>query len=495
MPNPLEWMFRMQDLMSGPAARMQRQVNSLNTALKALSITARQNQLGSITDPLKRQRAELTLQRDRLLLSKKATVDNVSAVHSLAEKIKENRAAMRDWLLILDPIARGLRWISSEAQAMGMKVAAAVSTRQDAMLGFRSAFGAGAGAVADRTQRMSLQTGRPFGELADQQTRFGALGMSPAMSAASTLAISDARVRKLDAERLEQTLTSMASRPMLDMREIKGGLTGVMDEKLFWSQLAKNLHVPVGDANQMVERNLVPREVGERSLLQAFQGTQGGRLGIPTLERANTTLQGGFDKLRETIDNLFAGVEKTRGFRTFDRFIRTLTSAVGGSRLQGTLNGLVNTLGKFLEPLTGPDGKKRMEDFFDSMADRAKHALGAVSGIVENMKWFTEHFGRSETLEKLGDQYQEKIAVGQQEERIRQRRESGDDPNARLSPYWLPNSGRGAPQIKVENHFHWKGVPYKDDNDMHQIARKFTDQVTVSLADALEQFANEQGAQ
>src|SRR6266850_6689248 len=72
MADRLQWMLELDDRLSGPAARIERQLGRVRAELKAMDIAARTNALDKITDPLKRQRAELQLQRDRLLQSKSA---------------------------------------------------------------------------------------------------------------------------------------------------------------------------------------------------------------------------------------------------------------------------------------------------------------------------------------------------------------------------------------------------------------------------------------
>jgi hypothetical protein len=131
--------------------------------------------------------------------------------------------------------------------------------------------------------------------------------------------------------------------------------------------------------------------------VQATQDTYGklGKLG----GKGSETLSGLFTKI--DFDDLFKGLETSAGFGALKDVLRNIRDLLdprtaGGKAIHDAMMQLSNTMGEMLKPLTGPEGKKRMEEFFASMlgwiekiiptAGRLSHTIDTLARVFEGVK-------------------------------------------------------------------------------------------------------------
>ena len=500
----IEWSIKLEDMVSSPGARIERQLYSVTRALKLLDMQARQTRLGAITDPLKRSRLELQIQRDKLLLSKKAMETSGSALGGFSEKLRTGREAMRDWLQILDPIARGFGFVASNAARMGRDIARAVGGRESALLGLNNALGdAGGRGMMQQIQAMSIRSGRPVDELSQRATQWANLGMDPKLIMPSLTARSDAQALGLDTGKFDSFIEQTLSKPMMDMREAKAGTVGLVKGKGFYENLGKIVGRKPGDLEQDLSTNRVSGQAGLIAMLQTLQQQQGGTLGGGT-DKFSHTLEGILDRFQTRLTKLWAGLSDTPGFKTFKSAMENLLTVLNQSKTQKLVNDIANSLGKMLEPLTGPDGKKKMEDFFTSMTSKIE---GMIPGLTNVVGFFGKLAGWGllsiKGLGMLGDLASDTAGIvtgslkrGQESDVTRGL--FGAILDTPPVPGWTatpnaPASAAGKPAARQHN----LTVNVKVDargatkEDAHEIAKQISDQVPTHIADALEQMNTE----
>jgi len=377
-----EWLLKLNDMVSDPATRIERQLGRVQNQMKAVSIAAAQSKLTTITDPLKKQSLELGIQRDRLLISRRALEQNTRAMKDLWSPTKATREAMRDWAQILYPLAKGVEFVWNSVSAVATKLTGIIRVQEDAMLGAKYAFGSTSADMVKMASDLSVRTGRPVEELYQQMLKFGQLGAPTQLIRPMMLAVSDMKAMGGDAGKLEYVFSQMFSKPVLAMTEINRGLIGIVDETKFWKHLAEDLGVPFENIQKMVERNLVGRQAGVAALLESIQEKQGMKLGKISFERADTTLGGILERFEAKLTQILSTITDTPGFKTFKDALNNLLSVLGEQKTETFVKDIANSLGAMVEPLTSDAGRERMRKFFDDLIAKAKELWPILKDVA-----------------------------------------------------------------------------------------------------------------
>jgi len=524
----LEWFFKLNDRMSGASSQIERQLTNVSRALKTLDMQARATRLEKTIDPLKRQRLELQLQRDKLLLSKRALEEHGRASDKTARSWSDSLLRFGASLYIIESIGRAFGFVAEKAADMAREIRAAVAVRESAMIGIRAAVGGGrAEGVFGQLEKMQTQYGRPGGQLVNMGRDLLAAGMPQGELGPTIAAIEDVRAAGPagGADKLLEAVKSILTRPTIRAKQLIGGLSGVLDTKRALSNVSAFTGIKPGDLDVEMSANRVQDKVAAIRALQATSAQQYNEpaLGSKALEFADT-LEGKIGRISALIEKMWTNVEKSRGFRQFKGVLDNIISVLGEGKTGGLLVQLANTLGDVIKPLTGAEGRKKMEEFFESMAAGAKKALGVLGDVAEKVGQLQQRFfpsddqKRSAMNEALSKDPSQRFTIGNRQVTPEEyfglppmRVGSGDvqvsdrGMNAR-DPRWdtpsapapVPRSqaparpGPGKAEVHVHVRVDARGAT-KD--DAHEIAQKIADVVPTRVADVFDQMATEQGAQ
>jgi hypothetical protein len=494
----LDWVLSIQDKISGPAGKITRQLGELRIQLKKLDVAAKENALGKITDPLKKQRAELQLHRDKLLLSKAAMEKHGGAAHALGERLKGGREALRDWLLILDPIARGMHFVADRAMEMGKRIVSAVSFKQGAMIGLESLFGAKGGAdVFERMALMASRIGKPIEHLVELARSLATVGFKQSDIEPMVRLIEDLDALDPGAgDKLAHVLEGVKSRGFAtvgDVEAMRG--TRISEDKIF---------AKLGNGNRIAGKAMleqlnsagtgIPPNLFAQMMLGEVLGLEGGRAGSSSA-KAGDTLQGLLLGIEDNVTRMFGRLSNSKGIRAFQSVLRNVRDIFDpdsktGQKTFKRLNELSTAVGKMLEPLTGPEGKKRMEDFFDSLTRALESALPLLSlagGYVEAMTGVLAGKHAPGAPQSVGEELRQlktMIFGSPLEDEIRKNVVAGEaGPRVR---------GAAARAVHVTVQVDARGAS-KDDAE--HIAEKVKGVAVDAVCDALDRCATQQGAQ
>jgi hypothetical protein len=390
----LEWFLSLEDRLSGPAGRISRQLGEVRAQLRRLDIDAKTNSLSKLTDPLKRQRVELQLHRDRLMLSKAAMEKHGSAARWLGTQMKSGREALRDWLLILDPVARGLHFVADRATEMGKRIIHAVSFKQGSMIGLEAMFGAKGGAdVFERMSAMSAAIGKPTEQLVEMARSLAMVGVQQEHLEPMVRLIQD-----LDAlsngtgggGALANTIRSIYSAGKMTMGDVSA-----LSPFLKQDELLKRVGGLYGAPNKFAGKAILESDIGVapnlgvRTILDQVLAMEGGKAGSASAKMGNTP-DALLDRIGTQLSRMYDRLSGSAGMKAFQGTLRNLTklfdpgSATGRAMFE-RLNSLSDAIAKMLEPLTGTAGLKKLELFFAKFISLTKSAMPVVSWLGDKM--------------------------------------------------------------------------------------------------------------
>src|SRR5216684_4437392 len=367
-----EWVFKLRDQISGPAQDIQQQLTRVTAALRQLDIQTKQARLEKTLDPLKKQRLELQLQRDKLLQSKRAVDEHARATTSASRSWMDSLLKWAGSLYILDTVRRAFSAVGRAALEMGSQVKDAIETRQRGLFGLRATMGNAAGGnFFGQLERQAQAYGRPPGEIVGMGASFAELGASPNIARALVAAVSDVRARTGGRVNIAEQIRSILTSPVLGVGNVEA-FAGAFPLKNLWASIGQWMKMRPGDAEQMFRLNQVRGGAGSpliASLLDTVADLpgQGGRIGTMAQKFGGTTLEGSIGRVQTAWESFLASIENSRGIRTLQQVLQNLATTLGGGDMRGSLRSLADTLDEALKPLTGAEGRKRMEDFFKSL--------------------------------------------------------------------------------------------------------------------------------
>lgn len=387
-----DWVFRLRDQMSGPAGSIESQLRRVSTALKQLDMAAKQSQIARTLDPLRRQRLELQLQRDKLVLSKRALDDHTRSSKEAAKAWRDS--PLLKWagsLYILDTISRAFRAVGRAAFGMGEQIKDAVERRQGNLFGLKAMMGAGAGSsLFGQLSRQAQLYGRP--DTVDVGASLADLGAPAGLVGAMVAARSDVLARTNNRVDIADQMRDLLRHPVGSVGQLEG-LSSALggDPNRLRSVLARRLtqssgqRVGRGDVDTILGTNKVPAAMMQESVLEALQGMGNGPLGALAMNKASQTLEGATGRVQAAWNRLLGSLSESRGIKTLQDVLQNLAATLGSAAVRKSLTDLANTLGDALKPLTGAEGRKRMEDFFTSLAKQIQETLPYLKTLVEQL--------------------------------------------------------------------------------------------------------------
>ncbi len=439
---------------------------------------------------------------------------------------------LHDSLHIFDILARGFRVVGAEAVEMARKIQQAVSFKEGALLGLQTSLGAKGGSkMFDDVMGMAVRFGGSPQAMVGQAQDFARFKAPPQMALLLTKAMLDVKALggvhgQRDADEVTSAVMDALSEGKITertMRRFKGILP--LQPMLKSIMTAQGLRSPA-EAHRQLQEGVVPGDRVMGMVLEGTQALQKGPIGTSALKAAGN-LEGLIERLQARTLKLFSGIADTPGFKKMEGAFGNLVKVLGEGKTQGLLNDLVNKIGKMVEPLTGIKGRDNLRAFFKTFKEGLADAIEGVgvlaSGFLSVLRFLKntgEMTGQTAAAFKVLFSDEGGAAKHDAATFLLQGlggMESFDPPNMKsLTPesrarVYATTPGRFAtqdvppllerpqpgppprPNITVNATLNLRGVPLRDPDDAHDIAKKFTDQVTTSLSDALEQFQNEQG--
>lgn len=527
MSDRLQWLLELQDRLSGPAEKIEKQLGRVRAQLKKLDIDAKTNALDKITDPLKKQRAELQLHRDKLLLSKGAMEKHGNASKWLGERLKAGREALRDWLLILDPVARGLHFVAERAAEMGKRIIAAVSFKQRSMIGLEAMFGGkGGDDVFERMERMAGQIGKPIEQVVGLARSLAAVGFKQADLEPMVRLIEDLDALDPGAgDKLASVLRGVKSTGFAGVGDVEALRGTMLSPDKFYEKYSRSMGGPGNRiAGKAALEQLgsvgsgIPPNLFTSMLLGGVLDLEGGKAGSAS---GRDTTQSLIDRVGIQIERMFGRLSKSGGVKAFSSVMLNLVKvfdpdSASGQRIFARLQDLSAVIGKTLEPLTGRDGLKRMEDFFTRLVALTKGAMPAVMQLGRGIEYLMKRFApldadkKADMAASLVDHpglvpFESSRGVISREEMfglpggealtaaMRQREEISREVFARdASPMSRANWGLRGAEVNVTVQVDARGAS-KDDAE--HIAEKVKGSAIDAVTEALDRAATQQGAQ
>lgn len=455
----------------GNLIREQSQLGAKLSRSQAKMIKEQSNQAGKASgtsSALARSQADLL--RHQLRYGD-ATRKSGGAVSSLADSMRDARRWARDWLLILDPLVRLIRFVGSEAMAMGQKIASAVQVREESMIGMKNAFGDNAEGMFRDIEKLALRTGRNINTLMKEAMEFGNLKVPQDLIKPILEALSDAQVMGLHADKLKTAFEESFSGDPGKLREIRYQLDGVINKTLFWKHLAKDIFnddspQAIGNVNKLVEQNRIAGQTIALAMMQTLQEMMSGGLGKVSFERADKTLVGILDRFEQRMTSILMGIADTPGFKVFKDALNNILSVISNEKFAKAVQGMASDIGEMFKPLTGKEGKDRIESFFERLRALIEGTLPWVfklGGAIDSlMKRFVPTL--AEKKKALEDSL--KFNPGQQ--------------------YFLGNKGRVSPE-------EFFGLPGGEDLTKKLIERQNQDEAISSAINQGAGLASRQG--
>jgi hypothetical protein len=382
----LQWVLDLQDRVSGPGARIERQLGRVRASLRVLDIEARQNKLSAITDPLKRQRAELQLQRDKLMLSKAALDKAGGASRKAGSDTGFFVRQLHDVLHIAQIVGGALERMGSVALGVGKQIAKAVSFKESSLIGLETVFGAGGNGVFERLASMAGKIGKPIEQLVNLGRTLGNVGVN-----ASDIEPMVRLIEDLDAmdpgagDKLAGVIKGIFATGKMGSGDVEALRGTILRPEKIYEDIAARMGA---GRNRLAGKAILETEIGVgknigvQTLLDQVLGLEGGQAGAKS-GKAGLTLQARLDRVGTQIERMFSRLSNSKGVKAFEKVLDNLIDIFNPDSKSGKATferfiHLSDILAKALEPLTGPDGKKRMQDFF--------LALGtAIDGVLPGM--------------------------------------------------------------------------------------------------------------
>src|SRR6266403_677899 len=384
MADRLQWFLELQDRLSGPAARMERELGQVRAQLKAIDIQAKTNALAKITDPLKRQRAELQLHRDKLLLSK-------SAMDKTSESSTHFINNLHDILHIAQIVGGALERMGHIALDVGHRISRAVSFKQGSMIGLEAILGKGASETFEKLEALAGKIGKPIEQVVNLGRTLANVGVKAGDLEPMVRLIEDLDAMDPGAgEKLAGVIRGIYSTGMMktgDVEALRG--TILKPEKIFEDVanrygMGRNRFAGKAILDQEIG---VGKNIGVSTLLDQVLGLEGGKSGSASA-RGGQTLESRLARVGTQIERMFSRLSGSRGVKAFEKVLDRLINIFDpdtktGKAMFDRLNQLSDLFAKVLEPLTGPDGKKNMQEFFSSMASGVEAVLPGLAKLVD----------------------------------------------------------------------------------------------------------------
>lgn len=389
MSEKLEWLLDLQDRVSGPGARIERQLRQVRGELKSLNIEAQQNKLAKITDPLRKQRAELTLQRDKLLMARDAMKKHSEGHSMLTRAVTSSRAAIRDWLVIGDVLGRSFGFIGNKALEMGGAIRKAISFREGQMIGMGAAFGGSGGGVLGRMLGIAGATGTHGEQTAEWGKALGLAGVKQQHVDAMVRRAAGLENIKMGAGgAFVGAIANVFSRGRAGAGDVDALAGAGLRPEAMYEAISERFS---GVKNRIAGQMIAGQEtgIGKNLFTRMALGLADERGALTAARQGGQTTEGLVNRIETNLDAMFGKLAKSSGVVAFRNVLRNLgdifnPKSEAGQRMMGVLDHFSAIMAKALEPLTGPEGKRNMEAFFTSLAAQVEKAIPGLLTLVKS---------------------------------------------------------------------------------------------------------------
>jgi len=498
MSSRLEWVLSLQDKLSGPGARIERQLSSVRASLKTLDIEARQNKLASLTDPLKRQRLELQLQRDKLLLSKSALDKAGGASRKAGSDTGFFVRQLHDVLHIAQIVGGALERMGGIAVNVGRGISQAVSFKQSNMVGLKTFLGAGSGGVFEKMTAFAGRIGVAPEGLVETAKSLAMSGFPGANIERTVKRIADMNaIHAGSGDRVTGALANVFSSGIATGGDIEGLRGSGLNVERMFEDLSERL---TGKRNRFVGKKLAdanPQGFGKFNFAQILQGeidrlngNDPGSKALAAAQNPEAKTNNIFTQLKRMAGHL----DKSSGLKALNGVLDNLTdlfnpSTTSGHKMVERLTQLSDVFAKFLAPLTGLDGKQRMMDFFTALAAGVEQVIPGMMTLANfTAKLAGLGLKSIQGFEAIGNLHLGDTVLFPPSDDSGLSREAHDRVQRQRRADAQRNGGM---TINVNQHVDARGAS-KDDAD--HIARESKKAAVEAITDALERAAQHSGA-
>jgi hypothetical protein len=192
------------------------------------------------------------------------------------------------------------------------------------------------------------------------------------------------------------SLLTLNARGRLDERELMRFAHLHIPEKKILHNIAQLLGVDDQTARQLEHMGQITGQQAIIGVLRTVEEIGGGKgLGALT-KKGSQTMSGLFSTVASRPFELFAGLDKSRGYKAIKGVLKNIADVLdpqtaSGKRIQTAIMSIGDSLGDWLKPLAGPEGKKNIEDFFKAVIEGAKQAMESMgilaSGFMAVMRF------------------------------------------------------------------------------------------------------------
>jgi hypothetical protein len=403
MASKLSFLVELLDRFSDPGLKIERQLAAVKTELKGLELAARQTKLEKVTDPLKRQKLELQIQRDKLNAARDALGKHGRAAAEAAGKTDGFRVKLRDLAIIGDVVARGISFATSKAVDFGRRVGEAIKFRQGNVLALETMFKAPgeASAVFEKLLALEGKLGRPAGEVVKMGVALAELKVPKEDLAGIVTILEDLRAATNSTAKMEQVfgvLQGLLSKPIIHGNFVEGLAGSGIELDAVYTRLAKLAGLKSkGDLSKLFEGQggALDSKLGVVAVLQAIVDKVGD-IGSKSAQSAST-LEGQVNKLETRFLQMWNVVAKSEGFKTFSRAFENVLAVLDpdgkrGRKTRASIIAMADKFGEIFQSLTGPEGRERMEQFFERMTILAEKTAGAIGKLGKAVDYVSERF-------------------------------------------------------------------------------------------------------
>jgi hypothetical protein len=492
----VQWILDLQDRLSGPAARIERQLGSVKSQLRALDVQAKQSKLASLTDPLKKQRLELQIQRDKLLESSVAMKKQGASASWLSDKMKGAREATRDWFIILHLLNGGLSALAGKALAAGRAVAQAVSFKQTEMIGLKAFLGKDAGAVFEQLSGLAGKIGKTPESVVALGKSLAMVGMQAKHIAPVVQLLEDADAANPGAgEKIAGVLRNIYSNKKVTAGDIES-LRGTLNVDKMYEDFGQKIG---GKRNRIVGKQLLEHlseigavgpHLGASTILnRVLQDVDGGVAGRASSEHGKT-LEGRIQNVLTAFERMSTRLADSPGFKAIGKVLDNIADVFNpgsktGQKMLARLERFSAAIGTALGPLTGPEGKKNMIEFFDALAKKIETTTPKV---VKLATWVSQFASGVGALVSRPDEA-EQASRGARGDAIQRELDAHMPSPMEAARDWVKSKFFGAPAVHMTNTINIDGAGKHGG----QLAREIRAALEIEFADMVERSNSAKG--
>ena len=434
MSEKLNWLFQLDDALSGTSKKMEaalagveREIDKVDKALKDLEREQRKKALEKATDPVKRQRLELQLQRDKLLLSRDATRDAASETKKLSDVMGLSAFKGTIWGAVITKgidlaiglatgIARAVMGLGELAAGFGRAGLEAASFRRQMRLGFEISTGSKKSAAFEMMDARILSEGLSASGDETQKRYLSLLqgGFSGKETHVLLQAVEDmaAGGQGDKADNIVLAIKQIRAKGRLQAEELVSQLADAgLNIGTVYEKIGKLMKTDAKSAMKAISQGKVSSELGIYAIVDTIRETfsKDGIIGQTAKDMADDSVKL-LGMLEDRPRTLMEGLEGNKGIQAFSGFLQNLLKATDpdgptGKRIVGRLNDIFERAGTALfGDLSTQQGYAKIEAFLDT-------AIGLVDRLVAGTRIFYDFMAGFAEGMGLGQIYEESSAL------------------------------------------------------------------------------------